>query len=289
MANKLITSTMLEENKLQHHGIKGMKWGVRRTQEQLGYKAKSAGAKSEATMGDLTTFLAFVAVSYIVSNVGNKKATEQAEDPELQLKKLKDANKIKPPETYSDSIRGTNDTRSLNKNYKNNCPNTTLAYELRRRGYDVKAKPAPKGLTMSTIRDLYNIKDSDINITNMNNPLKTKENNKKIKDYFDSMPDGYRGAIGIRWDSVIPAGHIFNVEKIDGKTVFIDSQVAKSGTFKGASLLVKTSEEIKGMASYGLLKTNPANYLSKAATVEIFRTDNAVINETTIKDRLLKG
>ena len=36
-------------NELQHHGVKGMKWGVRRTPEQLGYKrSKEADALNKA-------------------------------------------------------------------------------------------------------------------------------------------------------------------------------------------------------------------------------------------------
>lgn len=293
MANKLVTSAMLDEAKLEHYGVKGMKWGVRKTPEQLRDGRKTNMSKKTMDGIDpvsLAMSLGLIGVSIIASNVGNKKITMQAEEPELQLKKLKEAKKIKPPEPYSVSIKNTNNTRSLNKNFKNNCPNTTLAYELRRRGYDVKAKPAPSGMTMSSIRDLYNIKESDINITNMTNPFKTKENNRKLNSYFDSMPDGYRGAIGVMWDGIASGGHIFNVERVDGKTMFIDSQTGKSGRFRGASLAVKTAEKVTSYATYGLLQNkNPADYLSRAKSVEIFRTDNAVINENNLSDRVLKG
>lgn len=36
------------DNELYHYGVKGMKWGVRRTPEQLGYDLKKAKKKTEA-------------------------------------------------------------------------------------------------------------------------------------------------------------------------------------------------------------------------------------------------
>lgn len=35
---------------LAHHGIKGMKWGVRRTPEQLGHKIKSTSSRASNTI-----------------------------------------------------------------------------------------------------------------------------------------------------------------------------------------------------------------------------------------------
>lgn len=43
----------MNNNELMHHGIKGMRWGVRRTQAQLGHKptssSKSASSKSDSS------------------------------------------------------------------------------------------------------------------------------------------------------------------------------------------------------------------------------------------------
>ena len=36
------------ENSLAHYGVKGMKWGIRRTQTQLGHKTRSNGDKKQS-------------------------------------------------------------------------------------------------------------------------------------------------------------------------------------------------------------------------------------------------
>lgn len=276
MANKLITSGMLEQKRLEHYGVKGMKWGVRKDDK----KSQNIQVKG---LESLFLLAGVVGIQIAARNIGNKKAMDVANDETKALKRLSDAKKIVPPETYLESMKNTNKTMSINKLYKNNCPNATLAYEVRRRGYDVKAKPDAQGLTSSEIKNAYNIKQSDISITNLNNPIKHKENNKKIQDYFESMPNGYRGAITLAWKMGY-GGHIFNVEKQNNKIIFVDSQTGRQGELKNLTLLKQVSKELAPIGG-----GNPANYLYRASFIEIFRTDTAKINNEYVKKQLMKG
>lgn len=299
MANKLITSAMFDEARVEHYGVKGMKWGVRRTPEQLGHRSQKSEieeSNSNQKINGLEGYLLGIGISLIVggvryaaSNVGNKKVMKLVDDENLKITKLKDVKKIEPPETLQQSLKNVNNTRSINKNFKNNCPNTTMGYELRRRGYDVKAKPSPSGESLYDIKQSYNIKDSDVfKIKNLNSFGQNKLNNKKINDYFDSVPDGYRGAVQVTWASM-GAGHIFNVEKTNGKIIFIDAQSGRSGEFKGLNFMANAAKKTADGLLFTKFSSNPSNYLNNASSVEIFRIDNAQINDEEISKRLLKG
>lgn len=96
---------MSEQEYLAHHGIKGMKWGVRRTPEQLGHprskkKAKSIWKKSAETLS------------------GARKSRKQKK---LEAKLAKQRKKEETGyEKYSDEeLKKMTDRLNLERNYKN--------------------------------------------------------------------------------------------------------------------------------------------------------------------------
>ena len=258
--NRVITSTILDENKLQHHGVKGMKWGVRKEPET---KSKN----SNVTINSLETRLNKMGVRYI-SNISEKSESRE-------ITKLKDAKKIRPPETYEDSVKNVNPIDSIDS-ITANCVNSTMAYELRRRGYDVKASQSLKGPTLNEILKSYN---NPINreFYDVNNPSRYEQTTKELHNYFNSIPNGGRGAIVCIWDNdYSTSGHIYSFERVDGKTMFIDSQIGKQGEFKNIRYIKEPT-------------LDPADYMSRSAAVSIFRTDDCIINEEYLKGSVMKG
>lgn len=114
----------------------------------------------------------------------------------------------------------------VNKEYVWNCQRCAPTYEMRRRGYDVVAEPR-----------------LDYNDPLSQNPWLVWKNpelihckgsgNETISDINEKMAswgEGARAQVVVIWENVFPpSGHTFNVERINGKTVYIDPQTGQTG------------------------------------------------------------
>ena len=113
-----------------------------------------------------------------------------------------------------------------NGEWENNCQRCVAAYEARRRGIDVTAKPLPSMTNYDKLSRSCGWADSFVNANpidcSASTGLKAREN---IIREMDKMPDGARCAVQVIWKkSVGGGGHVFIAEKQGGKISFIDPQ-----------------------------------------------------------------
>ena len=100
----------MDNDELYHYGVKGMKWGVRRTPEQLGHLKKAASAAGKA-VGSAAKKVASVAGSAYSSH-RQKKAEEEAKK-----------NRRKPlSELSDDELRARISRLELEKRYRDLQP-----------------------------------------------------------------------------------------------------------------------------------------------------------------------
>lgn len=114
------------------------------------------------------------------------------------------------------ALKNANPSYNKGKEYKNNCPNCVNAYEMRKRGYDVVAKPTTKNRYLN-----YHPEEAWKDIQ----PIKTSGNGlKEIVETVTNAPEGSRFEVAITFKSTKNTGHVFVAENHNGKVSFLDPQ-----------------------------------------------------------------
>ena len=152
--------------------------------------------------------------------------------------------------------------------YTKNCQRCVVAYELRRRGYDVTAQPTYKGDTLPQVVRIDNEgrkwgKWQGAFRHARPESVKAKTSDGVVKNIQDKMRgwgDGSRAVVSITYRNPatgrkLRQGHVFNVEQRKGTTYFVDAQ-------DGSRIHAKEFFEI-----------------TDRSTVTITRTDNLRISD----------
>lgn len=127
------------------------------------------------------------------------------------------------------------------REYSQNCQRCVVAYELRRRGYDVVAQPTYEGDRMPLVAwqrgftgEIYSrwqgaflhSKSIDVSASPVSSGSRAVNEvigniNGKLRDWGP----GSRGIVRVRWKN--GGGHVFNVENHGGTPVWVDAQLGQ--------------------------------------------------------------
>jgi len=278
---------------IKHYGVKGMKWGVRRYQDHDGKRIGNGGTEGKRSFGlkdirnrwsnlsdrqkkIIKRVLIGIAVTAVVAGAAyyasrNKVggATVRNIINKTLSKSFNDARRIpsldKLPELPRDANGDITESigeavRKVNPDYlrgylvdKNNCFSCSMAYELRRRGYDVRS-----------VREIGNVPGTElVNYFKFDTdkfPGIYNPNPDAVIKHLKNLPDNARGAMTVLWEKT-GTGHIFNFEMVNGVPEIIDAQ-----TGSGSVL----------------------DYFQHANFVQFYRLDNLDIADGILK-RVLKA
>ena len=121
------------------------------------------------------------------------------------------------PIGVQNALKGANPFYSggADGDFTQNCQRAVVAYEARRRGYDVLAQPTYPGDKLPVagewMKAFQNPQEIHVGTTS---PTKTQQN---LEAQMKSFGNGARGIVRI-------PGHVFNVENVNGKVRYVDAQ-----------------------------------------------------------------
>lgn len=171
-----------------------------------------------------------------------------------EAKTLKDAlGKKGDPFSLGDSVVETNPNHSVDyREFSQNCQRCVVAYELRRRGYDVTALPTYQGDKLPQIayvdnkNNIYaarwrgafqNAKTVDVSAKG-NNPAAEQKVMDNIAAKMREYGNGARAVVQILYRG--GGGHVFNVENQNGHIAYVEAQVGKIKDMPATMRHVKT-------------------------------------------------
>lgn len=242
---------------LEHYGVKGMKWGVRRYQPYpTGYRGggkflpdTAVPLKYKSPTADFLKRAGKQTAGYL-ARVGLMEIAPPTALP-LLVYDLYQSSKVYDPVNYKKFDGPVESLKSLKKKTVKmsakedmaivnpkpksrgrimNCTLCTAAMEMRRRGYDVAARRSNKGNSADIWTQWYKgVKLQQTNLPRVkgeNREQWVQKNYKNLCDTLEKYPNGARGYLGIRWRGMT-SGHAIYWEISNKSVNFYDAQSNK--------------------------------------------------------------
>ena len=303
----------MSEYYLAHHGILGMKWGVRRYQNADGSYTALGRARYFNKYGGLTDK---GKIHYGVSNKEAKEynqykrnKTESNSSIEKIQRKIEigdDATKkalaivggvavaglaayagykayeyfgkggVSEMKRAAASINYGMFGRKYLEGRNTNCAYCSIAYDLKRRGIDVKAgHNTDGGMTLNSISEIYGKTYEDFK------QLELNSGNSNIIDVLSKEPNGSRGVFVMQTGyGIFGAGHAVAYEVMDGKAHIIDCQTNKmyNNNATAAGLVNMFSGSLDASASCKILRTDN---IDTNSVLNNAKNNNIVVDKET--------
>lgn len=117
-----------------------------------------------------------------------------------------------------------------------NCFECTMAYEMRRRGYNVQANEVPGGRAIETlhafdVKDSFNVKVSSPKGSRLSNRTLAEEAYSRIEETCLRYGDGARGMMAIYYAEPYDGGHALTWVVENGEFKVIDNQATGRDTY----------------------------------------------------------